>query len=197
MPLSYTVQYRAKGSATWLDTGLVLTPGVGNAITFNLNNTVLGAGKIVNGTTYETRIGRMTGALDYTSVSAWSNIQEATPNATSTDNNVLDVPINFNTGSSGNDITGTTTRSSGKVRLHFSRANWIWATVDYTSGTAKKYGVLKATGSLPSGYTEDTSIIQKVDNFTVDVFLPSSVAMTITVEAAGGSTVSITLVALA
>jgi hypothetical protein len=143
---------------------------------------------LTNGTTYDFAVGRVVNGF----VGQWSSIPSATPLG----GGVYDSIGTFTVESTS--LIDTITRAAGSTTLKLS-ANWQYVVIDYVQGgAAKKHGVTKTNGfSLPTGYTTNAVISSpNNDNTRVNISLLSTQEFTLRVQGNGGSTFTMTLLAV-
>lgn len=101
----------------------------------------------------------------------------------------------FSVSSGGNTITVDRVKSDTTSIVMTIAANWDWVAVKYNNGSEKRVFNGK-TNSVTSpvtnpidnlSYTKDTSIVQKNSNTEIQINLPSSQAMAVYIDYAGGS----------
>jgi hypothetical protein len=186
---TYRVRYRT--AAVFNEDGVQQAPpGSWLAATDTASRSAT-VGNLLNGTTYDFAVGRIVDGR----VGAWSNLPSATPLGVSGD--LYDKEGTFEVSES--TVLSQITRVSTSTTLILSN-NWVYVVIDYVSSGAKKHGVTKTSGQkLPTDYTANLDVITKgsgQDGNVVTIRLASSQAFTFRVQGSGGSSTTVSLLAV-
>jgi hypothetical protein len=182
--MSYIIEYRQKGTENWTTSGAVVTVGTGEDLG-SLAGSVTG---LTNSVLYEFRFRRGTGPT-----SVVSNIIEATPTApTAVVGGTITSLGTFTQtiGTGGTSVGITYVRTPAKLDVTIASANWVWVGITPSTSPGvpltidQAYYETKNTGDpnpKPAGI-RDVSVIRKISNRTVSVFLPSGYTYVLSIK---------------
>lgn len=188
MAYTWNLQYRISGTSTW---GTAATGVTKNG----LGELFATATGLTPGATYDFRWQRVNSGT----IEAHSNIVTAF-----LDNSVTSLSpggsvsstgtYTLTTSSGGTSQATTIVRSTSKLVLQLS-SNWDYVTINWTnnSNQAKKNFASNQSNTVVAGYSKDATVIAKVTNKTVDVYLDKSYTYTLGVYYKGSSSGTITI----
>jgi hypothetical protein len=174
--VSYSIQYRQKGTEAWITSPATVTVGTGDDAG-SLFGTVTG---LTNGTLYEFRFRKVVGAT--TAVSTRIDATPIEPGTVPASGGTVTSLGTFNQslGTGGNTTTITYTRTPAKLDVTIGSANWVWVGITAVSpplspapGTAFYETKLSSDPNPKPAGIRDTNVIRKTSSRSVSVLLTS------------------------